>query len=276
MIWIALLLTIFVLAALLRALHRPDTLEDRFISEMGYHRGALKRLDDERDSAHLSAAEAQALKLDVQRRMLRLHRPMMQKPTLMRAYWAYGFCGLSLALACVGYGLSGNYKLPDAPLALKPSPPATLQALGTARRDLLQDPANVAAWIDMSFALQKQGQGVRAIEALEVATRAMPKSADLWVARGQALIAHGGGQISPAARLAFDRAAALDPKHPGPRLYLALAWLQAGSPQQALPLLQSLARESPPAAAWMPQVQRMMRGADAMIAAGIGSSMAPR
>jgi cytochrome c-type biogenesis protein CcmH len=76
--------------------------------------------------------------------------------------------------------------------------------------------------------------------------------------------------MNPAARLAFGKAARLDPKHPGPRLFLALAWLQAGKPQEALPVLDALDKDSPANAPWRPRLERMKRGAQAMMAAGVG------
>lgn len=142
-------------------------------------------------------------------------------------------------------------------------------AVETARQALLANPADTVAWVRLSLALGQEGKSYQAAEALHVALKAMPDNVDLWVAYGEALVAHSEGQVTPAARLAFDRASTLAPDHPAPKIYLALAWMQAAQPEQALVLLQEIARHSKVDAPWMPQVNRMMRGAQAMIDAGV-------
>jgi cytochrome c-type biogenesis protein CcmH len=262
-----LLLLAVVLLALWFAMRAPDVLEDRYTAEVAHHRGALARITAETQQPE----EAQALTLDVQRRLLRVRRADAPIAQRSNSVWIYAIAAACIGFALFGYTTYGNRTLVDAPALTKPAPRMAAQNYQSAKALLEKDPGNISAWIDLSIALQDQGEAARAFEALEIATHAMPDVADLWVARGQALVIHGGGMVSPAARFAFDRASVLDPKHPGPRLYLALAWLQAGQPRQALPLLESLTKDSPKDAPWLPRVERMTRGAKAMIAAGVGA-----
>jgi cytochrome c-type biogenesis protein CcmH len=262
-----LLLLALVLLALWFAMRDPDVLEDRYATEVAHHRGALARIAAE---AH-QPQEAQALTLDVQRRLLRVRRGDASPARRSNPIWSYAVAVACMGLALFGYVKLGNHSLADVPASKVQAPLVAAQNYQSAKALLEKDPGNISAWIDLSIALQDQGEAARAFEALEIATHAMPDVADLWVARGQALVIHGGGMVSPAARFAFDRASVLDPKHPGPRLYLALAWLQAGQPRQALPLLESLTKDSPKDAPWLPRVERMTRGAKAMIAAGVGA-----
>jgi cytochrome c-type biogenesis protein CcmH len=268
----AVLLIALVLLCFWLALRRPDVLQDRYSAEVAHHRAALARIATDT----LNPQEAQVLSLDVQRRMLRIRRGAAPSQTHKAQTMVYAFSLAIIAMSVVGYQQFGQRNLQDAPAPAFVSPPAATQNYQNAKAALLKDPSNIPAWIDLSTALQAQGETAHAIEALEVATHAMPTSADLWVARGQALMAHGGGALSPAARYAFDRASVLDPAHPGPRLYLALAWLQAGQPRQALPLLEALAKDSPKDAPWLSRVARMTRGAKAMIAAGVGTELSAR
>src|SRR3546814_1035183 len=96
----------------------------------------------------------------------------------------------------------------------------------------------------------------RAVEARKVATKAFPESPDLWVGLGNALAVHGDGFVSPAARLAFARAAAIAPDHPAPLYFLGMAWLQSGQPGEALATWRELREESPPDAPWLPELHR--------------------
>jgi cytochrome c-type biogenesis protein CcmH len=50
----------------------------------------------------------------------------------------------------------------------------------------------------------------------------------LWTGYGNALVAYADGAVTPAARFAFGRGAALAPDQPAARYFLALADAQAG------------------------------------------------
>ncbi|WP_246048235.1 tetratricopeptide repeat protein [Hankyongella ginsenosidimutans] len=140
----------------------------------------------------------------------------------------------------------------------------------SARARLLKDPADVPSWIAMSVALSGEGKSEQAVEGLTRALAVMPDQPDLWVALGEALVAHNKGLVSPAARLAFDRASRIAPDHPAPRYYLGMAWLQAGKPDQALETWQALLASAPADAPWRENVARKVKAAQTMLAAGVG------
>lgn len=198
-------------------------------------------------------------------------RPLLVGPTRGYPGWALAVVAI-LVLGGGLYALTGNPAARSSRPAPPPAAPEADRSFAEARAQLLQDPADVPAWLSLSMALASKGETERAAEAMTVALSAMPDNPDLWVGYGETLIAHAGGQVTPAARLAFDRASQLAPGHPAPRFYLALAWLQSGNPQEALAVLEDLARISKPDAPWMPKVERMMRGARTMIAAGVGDA----
>lgn len=189
-----------------------------------------------------------------------------------RGLWL-GIVALFLAGGIGAYALAGRPDLPDQPAPPRPQPAEASREMAAAYEALRADPANVAGWINLSLALGQMGQTAKAAEGLRVALGAMPGQPDLWVAYGETLVAHAEGQVTPAARLAFDKASQLAPNHPGPKFYLALAWMQAGRPKEALAALEDLKRASPADAPWLPRVERMMRGAQAMMDAGLGDGM---
>lgn len=197
-------------------------------------------------------------------------RPLLIGPNPGRPVWAVAVIA-TLGLALGAYlamgkpGLASQRAAPPAPR------PAAGQSFAEARETLLKNPGDVPAWLRLSMGLGGMGQTQEAAEALAVALKAMPDNPDLWVGYGEALTAHAGGQITPAARLAFDRANQLAPGHPAPKFYLALAWMQGGQPREALAVLEELERTSKPDAPWMPRVQAMIRGAETMMAAGVGA-----
>lgn len=173
-----------------------------------------------------------------------------------------GLGGYALRGAPEASGTQARHSMPDTPGARA--------AAAQARTRLLKDPADIPAWIALSVALGSAGKTEQAAEGLTRALAAMPDQPDLWVALGESLVAHNKGLVSPAARLAFDRASRIAPDHPAPRYYLGLAWLQAGKPDQALETWQALLAATPADAPWRDNIVRKVKAAQTMIAAGVG------
>lgn len=198
---------------------------------------------------------------------------------LMRGRWADRRARVGVLVALIaglgGYALAGRPQLP----AGTPPPPArdprTSAAFEEARQALLANYGDTAAWLSFADALVRQGRSADAVEGLEVALKAMPDNPELWVALGNVLTVHAEGQVTPAARLAFDRASVLAPDHPAPPYFLALAWVQAGEPDEAVKVLEPLLASAPPDAPWRPQAERLARGARAMAAAGVDGGRFP-
>ncbi len=124
-----------------------------------------------------------------------------------------------LAVAAVmvgvaGYALQGSPSLPGKPIVA----PEQLEGFGEAITDRQQGMADrfgpAAQWIAMSDGFARTGKTALAAQTLEKGLERYPDNVDLWVGLGNALVAHGGGVMSPAAALAFDEAAKRDPNHP--------------------------------------------------------------
>ncbi len=182
---------------------------------------------------------------------------------------------VTLAGGLLAYAFAGEPLLPGRPAPKPANDAVATPEFEDARQRLLANAGDTAAWLGFADALSRQGRGADAVEGLELAIRAMPDNPDLWVGLGNTLTVHGGGMVSPAARLAFDRASAIDPDHPAPPYFLALAWIQAGEPDEAMRVLEALKARSPADAPWLPQVDRLLRGAQAMVAAGVDGGRFP-
>ncbi|MHB9880881.1 tetratricopeptide repeat protein [Pacificimonas sp. ICDLI1SI03] len=165
------------------------------------------------------------------------------------------------------YAITGMPGLPSQPVAAPTPPPGNAARQAEAQTALLSDPGNVAAWAQFSDSLIAEGRSLEAVEGLRLAVHAMPQSADLWVQLGSALMSHGDGVITPAARLAFGRASALQPEHPAPPYFLGLAYLQAGEPDQALAVWRDLEQRTPQGAPWRADLQERIGAAERMGAA---------
>jgi cytochrome c-type biogenesis protein CcmH/NrfG len=193
--------------------------------------------------------------------------------------WRFGrpSGGLALAVAGVlaagiaGYAVQGRPGLPAHPVETRAAAFHGDTSFAKERGALLENLGDVGAWLNFADALQRAGLTEKSVEAMKVATKAFPDSPDLWVGLGNALVIHSDGLVSPAARLAFGRAAEVAPDHPAPLYFLGLAWLQSGNPDEALKVWETLRARSRPDAPWLPDLDRKIAAAKTMRAAGVGA-----
>lgn len=121
-----------------------------------------------------------------------------------------------------------------------------------------------ARWIALADALQRQGNVSDAARVLYGGTINYPESADMWVAYGSALASASGGKISPAAELAFKKAATLDDAHPGPQLFLGLAAAQKDEFDEATQIWSDLLARSPANAPYRADLESRLKMIEAV------------
>ncbi len=103
-----------------------------------------------------------------------------------------------------------------------------------------------------------------------MAVRRNPRDPDLWVGLGNALVLHGGGMMSPAAQLAFNRAASLAPDHPGPPFFYGLALAQGGNYDEAERIWRRLIATAPPDAQYPRLIEAQLEQLQRARAMGAG------
>ncbi len=129
----------------------------------------------------------------------------------------------ALLFGFAGYGLTGHPDRPAYPAKPLPNDSRSFPELLDARQKLLPANSETGAWITFAEARARQGHSLDAVEALQDAIKRHPRDAALWTALGNALFLHAQARLTPAARLAYARAASLDPKNSAPAAFLALA-----------------------------------------------------
>jgi cytochrome c-type biogenesis protein CcmH len=157
--------------------------------------------------------------------------------------------GIAVMLGLTGYLLVGQPGAPGVPVAS--APPAGFG-------DVLEDPRNgmsdrfgdAAQWLGISDGMMRGGNTLAAAQILEQGLRRYPRNIDLWVGYGNALVAHSGGIMTPAAAMAFDRAADIDPGHPAPPFFAGLALAQGGDRSSNCCQMTRAPARSPPDAPW--------------------------
>lgn len=182
------------------------------------------------------------------------------------ALWRFGrmprggleLLGAALFVGIAGYAWQGSPGLAGSPTAPgrhgdamgRSSPPLQLFTLARVGGD-----SDVLAAAEN---LRARGDDLYAIGTIKAALARRPRSADLWAGLGSAFVSVAEGNITPAARLAFQRAADIQPEHPAPPFYLAMSIAQAGQFDQAEQILRGLLVRTPEDAPWRPLVEEKL------------------
>ncbi|MFN3424959.1 MAG: tetratricopeptide repeat protein [Novosphingobium meiothermophilum] len=186
-----------------------------------------------------------------------------------RAGWE--LTGAALLLGIAGYALQGRPAMPGAPKAPVENRRAADEALIKQRQQMGDGFAKGQSWLILADGLARQGQYGAAAEVLRKGTQQFPKDADLWVSLGNALVGHSDGMISPAAQFAFQKAASLDPAHPGPPFFMGLALAQSGRLPDARAIWAELLARSPADAPYRADLVERIQRLDSMIAMAGGA-----
>ena len=192
---------------------------------------------------------------------------------LPRGGWE--LAGAALLLGISGYAVQGHPGQAGAPKVATENTKAADEATTAERRAMGDKFGSSQNWLILADALTRQGQYAAASDVLRNAVHKDPKNADLWVAMGNALVGHSDGAISPAAQLAFQRAADIAPEHPGPPFFMGLALAQSGRLPEARALWMKLLTRTPADAPYREDLSaRLARINQMMGAAGVAPAAA--
>ena len=183
------------------------------------------------------------------------------------AIWRFGrldpaglqLLAAALLLALAGYAWQGRPGLGGSPKA----PPETQEvpdsAFAQMRQDMLGRFDTADRWLTIAEGFQRRGDTRGGAGLIRSALREHPDNAILWIGYGNALVIHAGGLMTPAAQLAFERAAKLAPDHPAPRFFLGLSLAQSGRLDEAERTWRQLLAAAPADAPWRAQVEQQLQ-----------------
>jgi cytochrome c-type biogenesis protein CcmH len=159
----------------------------------------------------------------------------------------------ALMLGASGYALQGSPNTPDAPAT--GGGEHDLLPLTDARHAFFGHFTPAESWLRISEALARDGKSEDAVGILQNAVKRYPGDPQLWIGLGNALVDHARG-LTPPAELAYRRAAALVPGHPGAPFFYGLALARSGDRQSAVAIWQRILRDAPKNAEWRPLVEQ--------------------
>ncbi len=169
------------------------------------------------------------------------------------AMLAVAAAALAGAIAYSQWGKDGDTPNP-ASTAATANPADSLAALEAAAR---ANPQSVDAWQALGAALFDTGRFADAAQAFEKAVAIAPQTAVLWSALGEArVMASERDPMPPPALEAFRKAAAIDPKDPRTRYFLAVKRDIDGDHQGAINDWLALLADTPAGAPWEADLKR--------------------
>jgi cytochrome c-type biogenesis protein CcmH len=258
---------LLILLPLLRATPQAPTREayDREV-----YRDQLGEVDRDHARGLINAAQADAAKAEIGRRMLAGSETVTSAPTAPRSA---RLLALLLALlvpvgAVTVYAVLGRPDAPAQPLASRAlekersgPPQSVLAAIESLKKQLAENPDDPQGWAILGQAYVKMNRPTDAVDALRRAVALNKDDAELLGLFGEVLTDANDGTVTEEARNAFDQVLLKDPKDARARFFAALGRFQAGAQRDALDRWRALLADSPANAPWVPMVQTQIREA---------------
>ncbi len=277
-----LILLIVIVSVCLPLLLRTKTPPDRAQYDLAVYNDQLHELEREVGRGTLTPTEADAARLEIQRRVLAVtpdHEATIGKrdPHSLRMA---GVIGTILLVGAGGMYLArGAPSLPDQPFSdrgivsnaaspdgaspdaakggTKPAPHTNMQAAAEKLREQLEkNPNDGPGWALLARTESVLGDFDKAGGAYQRAIDLGQKDPDIYASYGEMQVLAAQGVVSPAARDAFQSARAADPSNNVARFYLALADSQAGDVHKAVDEWLSLAADLPDDSPMRPQISQ--------------------
>ncbi|MEX6634274.1 c-type cytochrome biogenesis protein CcmI [Hyphococcus lacteus] len=240
------------------------------LDEQDYLAAQIDDIARDREAGLISAEEADFASNDARRRLLAAARAgtkeitkgansgFRQISTMVISAAPIAAVAIYLAL-----GNPGKETTDEATLIASRSqnPPSTQNAKPLAEsitaleEKVAASPDNLDDWILLAESYAGMDRFDAAARAFGKARELAPERAFLHAAEGEAIAMAAGGNVTPVADEAFDRALEIDPVEPRARFYKALSAYQQGDPDDALNRLVTLANEAPPSAPWLTVVR---------------------
>ena len=249
-------------------------------------RDQLLELDRDVERGVITTAEAEAARLEIQRRLLAAGKEL---PVPVRTDAPGQRAALTAAIAVlVPFAALGVYLTVGAP-----------QLIGKVTQHATQEPAGGHTDAEMAALVDKLAARVRATpndpegwsllarserqlerfadagDAYKHLIALQPDQADGYAGFGEAAIGAAGGTVTPEAHDAFIHALQIDRSEPRSRFYLGLEQAQAGNAKNAIAIWREMTASAPADAPWVNTVREQM-GAVAQDAGIMPMSVPPR
>jgi len=254
------------------------------------YRDQLAEIAREAERGELGAAQAEAARAEIERRLLAAaeaaeeaaaeavaERGSDQGAPRRTVTWGVALTlAIAVPAAAIGLYLTlGAPGVPSLPFAERPAPQPPAPEPGFAQemadlaarlaKRLVQDPDDRDGWLLLGRTYTQLQRFDKAAEAYRTAIAHGFDGAETQSALGEVLVAGAGGAVGPEARRAFAASLENDSEDPRARYYAGLALAQDDRLRAAIDLWLDLLRESTADAPWRPMVAQQIREAAARL-----------
>jgi cytochrome c-type biogenesis protein CcmH len=247
--------------------------------DLAVYRDQLDEIERDRGSGLIGAADADAARVEVSRRLLAAADAADQSFTASvqrRRIAALAALVLLPLGAGAIYVTLGTPDLPGAPLAARRDLPIEQRSIESmvaqVEAHLDRNPQDGRGWEVLAPVYMRQGRFDDAAKARGNALRLLGETAVRQADLGEALTAAANGMVTAQARKAFERARALDESEPRVQFFLGLAAEQDGKKDEAARIWRALLANAKVDAPWREFVQRSLARVDPAAAAAGPSS----
>ena len=278
-------MTLAVTAALVVPLLRPRPARGRRADfNRQVYRDQLGELDADVERGVVTAAEAEAARVEIQRRLIATADGDGGAPAAAGAPRAAALA-VAVLVPAAALGVYLWLGSPGAPAAPEPPRAAGAEAAREAqeldanieklRAHLARQGGDLQGWLLLARSLSVLGRHGEAAAAYRQAAAIDPGNLDVKAGAAEALVAASGGRVTPEARAGFREVLAARPGDPAARYYLALSKAQAGELGDAFDMWRSLLLDAPADAPWREPVAQRVRELAARLGVD-GAAAAPR
>jgi cytochrome c-type biogenesis protein CcmH len=271
MIWLLCgLVTLVVVAALLWPLLRGAApTADRAAYDATVFRDQLKELERDQERGVITAVEAEAARIEIQRRLLAtgkaaptpVHVDGPGQRAAMTAAIAVivPFVALGVYLTVGAPQLTGQQKAAPADQAAEGHPEGDMSKLVEKLAARVHEtPENPQGWSLLARTYRQMQRFPEAADAYKHLMELTPDDADAFAGFAEAAAGAAGGTVTPEAHEAFVHALEIDSTEPRSRFYLGVELAQQGNPQEAIAVWRELTASAPEGAPWVGTVREQM------------------
>lgn len=286
MIWVLFsLMTIVALALpVIAVLRKRDRQNDRNAGDIRLYRRQLDDLEADLARGLMSSDDAQAARLEIQRRILKTATTNPADTLIATGPLKPVMAGLVL-IVLLAWPLYHRLGAPNVPsLKAPPSVAQTTPGMDGKNMAVLLDeleaqlaitPERLDGWLLLGKTALGVEQPSRAVRAYRGALELAPDDAAIHASLGEALVLVAEGKVTPAADLAFSRTLNRDPQNAMALYYVGLGLLQNNRPDEALERWQHLLDITPDDAPWRAGISERVAGLQALVARR-NATIAPR
>jgi cytochrome c-type biogenesis protein CcmH len=185
--------------------------------------------------------------------------PIAQSQTRPASLFPRFVLGMAAGIALLAVGIT-LWKGLDAAHQAQPMPEVGdgSAVISKLESKLKVNPDDAESWRMLGLGYSDLGKYAEAAGAYKRATLISPGKAEYWSSLGEAQVLGGPGNVTPAAKAAFAKAIALDPKDPRARYFVGVSKDMAGDHRGAISDWLALLKDTPSGAPWEADVRRLI------------------